>query len=177
MFFSHAVEATKTGIPVMRAMFLEFDGDRAVDYLDKQYMIGDSLLVAPIFKKSGEVSYYLPKGVWYNILTEKEYLGNTWITEKYDYFSMPLLVRENSILLEGHDETRCDYDYEKDLRVYFSHFNDGKTAIRNVYDKTGNLVCLICANCVGSDIYIELKGSLINPSFISLCNQNIILKK
>lgn len=177
MFFSHAVEATKTGIPVMRAMFLEFDGDRAVDYLDKQYMIGDSLLVAPIFKKSGEVSYYLPKGVWYNILTEKEYLGNTWITEKYDYFSMPLLVRENSILLEGHDETRCDYDYEKDLRVYFSHFNDGKTAIRNVYDKTGNLVCLICANCVGRDIYIELKGSLINPSFISLCNQNIILKK
>ena len=32
-------------------------------------MLGESLLVAPIFKESGEVEYYVPEGIWYNLLT------------------------------------------------------------------------------------------------------------
>ncbi len=40
----------------MRAMLLEFPDDPTCDYLDRQYMLGPSLLVAPVFSHSGEVS-------------------------------------------------------------------------------------------------------------------------
>ena len=51
---------------MMRPMFLEFPEDLTCETLDRQYMLGDSLMVAPIFKESGEVSYYLPEGIWTN---------------------------------------------------------------------------------------------------------------
>ena len=47
-------------MPMMRAMVLEFPEDPACDYLDRQYMLGESLLVAPIFTTDGVVDYYLP---------------------------------------------------------------------------------------------------------------------
>jgi alpha-D-xyloside xylohydrolase len=58
--FGAAVQAHTHGTPTMRAMMLEFPGDRGCDYLDRQYMLGDSLLVAPVFTYDGMVDYYLP---------------------------------------------------------------------------------------------------------------------
>ncbi len=49
---------------MMRAMVLEFPDDPACDYLDRQYMLGDDVLVAPVFSPSGEVTFYLPAGTW-----------------------------------------------------------------------------------------------------------------
>ncbi len=175
--YSHAVEAHEQGFPMLRAMFLEFEGDRAVDYLDKQYLLGDSLLVAPIFKETGEVDYYLPKGLWYNILTDKEYVGNTWIKEKYDYFSMPLLLRENSILLVGYRDDRPDYEFEKDLTIKLSHFVEGAKRIKNVYNQYGVLVGTITVLCLNSELNVQCDGVLTNPKFISLSNQKINIEK
>lgn len=45
------------GTPVMRSMFVEFPDDPACRTLDRQYMFGSSMLVAPVFTYSGEVSY------------------------------------------------------------------------------------------------------------------------
>ncbi len=45
------------GTPVMRSMFVEFPDDPACRTLDRQYMFGPSMLVAPVFTYSGEVSY------------------------------------------------------------------------------------------------------------------------
>ena len=45
------------GTPAMRSMFVEFPGDPACRTLDRQYMFGPSMLVAPVFTYSGEVSY------------------------------------------------------------------------------------------------------------------------
>jgi len=59
-----AVETHETGVPVMRPMFLEFPDDPACEHLDRQYMLGGSLLVAPVFREDGIVDYYLPDGVW-----------------------------------------------------------------------------------------------------------------
>ena len=53
----------------MRAMFLEFPDDPGCLQLDRQYMLGGSLLVAPIFNDEGTVQYYLPTGKWTNIIS------------------------------------------------------------------------------------------------------------
>lgn len=48
------------GTPVMRSMFVEFPDDPTCRTLDRQYMFGPDLLVAPVFTYSGDVEYYLP---------------------------------------------------------------------------------------------------------------------
>ena len=48
-----ALTAHNEGIPSMRAMVLSYTNDKMCNYLDKQYMLGDSLLVAPIFNDEG----------------------------------------------------------------------------------------------------------------------------
>ncbi|MBN2444114.1 MAG: alpha-xylosidase [Spirochaetales bacterium] len=94
-------EASVTGLPLMRPMLMEFPDDPGVDYLDRQYMLGPSLLVAPVFTTGGEVTFYLPKGTWTNFLTGRKVQGGQWISETHDFFSLPLYVRENSIIPTG----------------------------------------------------------------------------
>jgi len=85
------------GIPVMRPMMMEFADDRACDYLDKQYMLGDSLLVAPIFNSEGIADFYLPQGKWISLITGVEVEGGSWRSEKHSYLSLPLYVRSEKI--------------------------------------------------------------------------------
>lgn len=53
-----AQQAHTTGVPVMRAMVLEFPDDPTAAVLDRQYMLGEDLLVAPVFTDDGTVEYY-----------------------------------------------------------------------------------------------------------------------
>ncbi|MBN1965709.1 MAG: alpha-xylosidase [Anaerolineae bacterium] len=87
-----AQESTTHGWPMLRAMVLEFPGDPTCRYLDTQFMLGASLLVAPIFNPQGAVTYYLPAGQWRNLLTRETTTGGGWRTERHDYFSLPLWV-------------------------------------------------------------------------------------
>ena len=86
-------EACEKGIPVLRAMFLEFPNDPACSYLDRQYMLGSDLLAAPVFSED-EVTYYLPEGEWTQFLTGEKVKGNCWRTEKHGFLSIPLWKRE-----------------------------------------------------------------------------------
>jgi alpha-D-xyloside xylohydrolase len=87
-----AGEAHAHGWPMLRAMVLEFPDDLTCRYLDTQYMLGSALLVAPVFREDGEVSYYLPPGEWRHLLTGQTVSGPGWRTERYDYLSLPLWV-------------------------------------------------------------------------------------
>ncbi len=113
--YSGAVVTSRTGIPLMRSMALEFEGEENCRYLDKQYMLGDSLLVAPIFNEEGMAHYYLPKGRWVNYFTKEETDGNVWRKEKHDYLSIPLWVRENSVIPTGITFERADYTFTQNL--------------------------------------------------------------
>ena len=88
-----AQEAHEKGIPLLRAMFMEFPDDPACAYLDRQYMLGPDLLVAPVFSEDGEVSYYLPDGEWTRLLTGEKIKGGSWRTETHGFLSLPLLTR------------------------------------------------------------------------------------
>jgi alpha-D-xyloside xylohydrolase len=85
-----AKEACEKGLPVLRAMFLEFPNDPACEYLDRQYMLGSNILVAPVFSESGEVTYYLPEGEWTQVITGEKSKGACWKTEKHGFKSIPI---------------------------------------------------------------------------------------
>ncbi len=89
-----AADAHAHGWPMLRAMIAEFPGDPTCRYLDTQYMLGSSLLVAPVLSPTGDVTYYLPAGEWRHLLTGQRASGPGWRSERYDYFGLPLWVRE-----------------------------------------------------------------------------------
>ena len=95
------LEAHREGVPMMRAMLLEFPEDPACETLDRQYLLGGSLLVAPIFSEDGIVDYYLPAGRWTNFLTGKAQEGPGWRREQHGFLSLPLMVRPIPSLLWG----------------------------------------------------------------------------
>ncbi len=105
---------------MMRAMLIEFPDDRACDTLDRQYMLGESLLVAPIFTEEGTVDYYLPAGRWTNLLSGQVQEGPAWHHEKHDFLTLPLMVRPGTVLPMGAIDERPDYDYRDGVtfRVY-----------------------------------------------------------
>jgi alpha-D-xyloside xylohydrolase len=127
------------GIPMMRSMVLEFPEDISTHTLDLQYMFGDNLLVAPIFNEHGEVDFYVPEGRWTNYLTNKVLEGGRWYNETHDYMSLPLLVRPNSILIEGATDDQAEYDYASDITAHI--FELAKTTVKEtVVDSNGETV-------------------------------------
>lgn len=134
--YRNAIYTSETGVPMMRSMVLEFPDDRNASYLDKQYMLGDSLLVAPVFNDRSEASFYLPEGKWTDFLTGKTYEGGKWYTETVDYLHIPLLARENSIIAINPDAPGPEYDYSENLVFCVMGLTD--TAETTVYamDKT-----------------------------------------
>lgn len=109
--FQVGVDAAATGLPVLRPMQLEFPGDPAVAYLDRQYMLGTHILVAPVFSATGEVEFYLPAGTWTNLLTGEEVAGGCWRRERHGFTSLPLYVRPGAVIPWGARSDRPDYDY------------------------------------------------------------------
>lgn len=112
--FAQAIKCCEGGLPLLRAMVIEFPEDRTRATLDEQYMFGESLLVAPIFNDQGTVEYYLPKGTWTGLLDGKTREGPGWIKETFDSFHLPLLVREGHAILIGTGD-RPDYDWPSEL--------------------------------------------------------------
>ncbi|MEO8907260.1 MAG: alpha-xylosidase, partial [Microbacteriaceae bacterium] len=118
--FAAGVDASEHGVPVMRPMLLEFPDDPAVAYLDRQYMLGGDLLVAPVFDAAGTVQFYLPAGGWTSLLTGERIEGGSWRTEQHTLDSLPVYVRDGAVLPIGSRDDRPDYDYLEGLtlRVY-----------------------------------------------------------
>ncbi len=127
-----AHEAHREGVPMMRAMLLEFPDDPACETLDRQYLLGSSLLVAPVFAESGIVDYYLPAGRWTNLLTAEVSEGAGWHRAQHDFFSLPLMVRPNTILPLGAVDDRPDYDYADGVIFRVYELDDGSELTCNV---------------------------------------------
>jgi len=87
-------EASVTGIPAMRPMFLEFPDDPRTYDLDTQFMFGDGLLVAPVVEEGArQRPVYLPKGAWYDYWTGERLEGGREITVDAPLSTLPIFVR------------------------------------------------------------------------------------
>ncbi len=137
--FGQAVEAHRTGAPVLRPMFLSFPEDNNCLPLDRQYMLGSGLLVAPIFNEESMGEYYLPDGLWTHLLSGETRPGGRWHRESYDYFSLPLFVRPGSLLALGSNEERPDYDYARGVELHLYQLADGQEAACAVPDQEGGI--------------------------------------
>ena len=137
--YGAAVEAHEHGTPMMRPMMLEFPGDPACDTLDRQYMMGESLLVAPVFHADSHVDYYLPDGLWTSLLDGRKVQGGHWQKETHDFLSLPLMVRPGTVLPMGKHDDRPDYDYTDGLELHVYQLAEGQIVTVKIPDLKGQL--------------------------------------
>ena len=136
--FKEAVKTAKSGIPMMRPVFLEHEDDPTTFHIDKQYYLGEDILVAPIFNEEGTAQYYLPKGNWTHLLSNEvvSHTQGTWFKESYDYFSLPVYVREESVIVSGATCSTASYDYTKDVTIsIYQLVHEKDIEVYSVYGK------------------------------------------
>lgn len=132
--YKTSIDTSRSGVPTMRSMVLEFTEDKNCSYLDKQYMLGDNLLVAPIFNAESIGSFYLPKGTWTDFFTGETVEGGVWVEKEYDYLHLPLMARANSIVAIGACDEKPDYDYADGVELRAYALSDGVKAETTVYN-------------------------------------------
>ncbi|KAL4954152.1 glycosyl hydrolases family 31-domain-containing protein [Aspergillus filifer] len=183
-----AIETHKTGVPMLRACFLEYPDDPIAWHLDTQYFLGESLLVAPVFNAYGRVQYYIPEGEWYGILDGKIRSGGRYVTEDHDYFSLPVLLRPGSAIFRCTSESLGSvvYDWTKnnELLVNISKGMDTiaqiadyenpetiKLAVR-VYDIGETVTLTLVQGQIATPINVRVVNTRVRPSDLEMLDEN-----
>lgn len=138
----------QTGIPMMRAMVIDYADDPACLTLDRQYMLGGSLLCAPVFDESGIAEFYLPEGEWFDLLGAANApltKGGKWYRRRCSYLEMPVYVKPGSIIVCGDFKGDVCYDYLKNASVLICGLQDGQTASCTLYRAKGGIDLTITA--------------------------------
>ncbi|MCM1299416.1 MAG: alpha-xylosidase [[Eubacterium] siraeum] len=152
--WTQAVKTHVKGVPMMRAMVMDYSGDPVCLTLDKQYMLGDNLLVAPILNDEGLGEFYLPKGKWTDIISERVYEGEKFYHEKYDYFSLPCLARPNSIIAFGDFKKGFEYDYLENAEFVVYQPEEDAPITEKICDKDGKEIFSLTAVRHGDELEI-----------------------
>jgi alpha-D-xyloside xylohydrolase len=136
--YEAARQAHTEGVPMMRAMALEFPDDPVCAHLDRQYMLGGDLLVAPVFSDDGEVAYYVPEGTWTRLLDGERVAGPRWLRERHGLGSLPLLARPGSVVPLGARDDVPDYDYADGVTLHVHELADGARVTTTVPAAAGD---------------------------------------
>ena len=127
---------TQTGMPVMRPLVLMYEKDENVKQINDEFMIGDSILVAPVVGQ-GQTRrmIYLPEGEWYDYITGEKVSGNKWFIREAPIDVCPMYIRSGAILPTFAPQSyigEIDNDETLYLEVYgengkYIHYQDNGT--------------------------------------------------
>ena len=122
---SFTYQAHKTGLPVIRAAFLEFPNDEKTYIMHGAYFFGSEMFVAPIANPDGQRSVYFPKGTKYLEYFNKTsvYAGGTTAAVEMDLHYVPAYVRAGAIVprgrvYQGNDKWTENWSPELTIELY-----------------------------------------------------------
>ncbi|MCF8226046.1 MAG: alpha-xylosidase [Bacteroidales bacterium] len=95
--YAQAHDCSEKGLPMLRALFVEFPGDPGSWLIDNQYMFGSDMLVAPLFSDELSRDVYLPSGTWIDYQTGTAYNGG-WHHIESGEVPIVALVRAGSVI-------------------------------------------------------------------------------
>ncbi|MBN8580580.1 MAG: alpha-xylosidase [Anaerolineae bacterium] len=156
--FRAAMQAHQHGTPMLRAMMMEFLDDPACTALDLQYMLGDALLVAPVFTHDGNVSYYVPAGHWTNLLNGEQVEGPGWRRENHDFLSLPLLARPNTVIPIGAHNDKPDYDYSQNITLHVFELEENQQVNVEIPNLNGQVETVFEVSRAKNIIHIQRHG-------------------
>jgi len=158
--YAEAARTHREGVPMMRAMPVAFPEDRGCDTLDRQYMLGDALLVAPVLSSDNAVDYYVPEGRWTNLLDGRVVEGGRWVREEHSFLSLPLMVRPGSLIPIGRCKERPDYDYADGVTLQLFELAEGETATTVVPMVSGEVAIKATARRSNGCITVAVQGAV-----------------
>ena len=122
-------QASETGLPAMRPLFLEFPEDGAVAGADDEFLFGSDLLVAPVlWEAATSRDIYLPKGEWFDYWTGKKYSGGKSIHVPVTIDSIPMFVRGGGFIFRQPVVQSTDEMPGNSLRVLVASAAESKSA-------------------------------------------------
>lgn len=137
--YTYARTAFDTGMPLIRALLLEYPEDTETFKLESEFLLGKELLVAPVVEKDAvEKQVYLPQGEWIDFNDGKtRYRGKQWITYPVTLSAIPLFVKRGSIIPEI--PVQQYIGEKKNAPVWFDIFPaaEGRTADFTLYEDDG----------------------------------------
>ncbi|MGM0603819.1 MAG: glycoside hydrolase family 31 protein [Bacillota bacterium] len=108
-------QSSQTGIPVMRPLIMEFPEDEKCENLSDQFMIGESLMAAPVYQPDQDKRMlYLPEGKWIDFWSNEIYQGGEHIIVDAPLDILPLFVRAGTIIPLNE---KLNYVDEKEIEV------------------------------------------------------------
>ena len=140
--YAQAKDCTERGLPMVRALFVEFPHDPGAWLIEDEYMFGSSILVAPLLESGDARSVYLPEGKWIDYQSGDIYDGG-FKTINVGDIPCVILVRDGSIIPHAPlAQHTADIDWTAvELREYRSSddikcsgiiYKPGDTAIQTV---------------------------------------------
>lgn len=180
-------QESKTGLPIMRPLILNYPADQKVSNMNDQFMVGDQILVSPVLQAGVTAKMvYLPQGKWHDYWTGDVYDGNQYIVKDAPLDVLPIFVKDNTLLPVDHYEnyvdcqkydqitfklygTQAKYDHYQDNGLDFD-YQLGKYNVYHVYaDENAAEVTLIHS---GYDrhyqkIIVELNGKKLKFAYKS----------
>ncbi len=154
--YAQAKKCTEAGLPMMRALFVEFPDDAGSWLIDNEYLFGEDILVAPLFEEVTERDVYLPKGNWIDYQTGIKYKGG-WHSIEAGEIPIVMLVKDGAIIphIKLAQSTK-DMDWsELELKIYGNINTDAKGLVCLPSD---NLLHAVTAKKVGNEWQINKDG-------------------
>ena len=97
--YNLAQEMSFKGEPIVSPLFYHFEDDENTLEINDEYMVGDSLLVAPILDKDARRRMiYLPKGTWIDLFTGKKYIGGKHIIFAENLAESGYFIKNNTLI-------------------------------------------------------------------------------
>jgi alpha-D-xyloside xylohydrolase len=96
--YAQAKDSSERGLPMVRALFIEYPGDPGSWQVDDEYLFGSDILVAPLMETGAtERNVYLPPGQWIDYQTAKVFAGG-WHTIAAGQIPVVMLVRDGAVV-------------------------------------------------------------------------------
>lgn len=134
--YNEFYKAGKTGLPIMRPLVLEYPDDENVHNLCDQYLYGENIMVAPVYRPSTiKRCVYIPEGTWYNYWTGERYEGKNYILADAPLDVLPIYIKEGSIIPTIPE---MNYTGEKPADVLILDIYPGEQGLYTLYEDDGS---------------------------------------
>ncbi len=149
--YTQAKHSSENGLPMVRALFVEFPNDPGSWLIDDQYLFGSDILVAPMMENGDARDVYLPPGQWVDYQTGKKY-NNGWNNIKVGTIPVIMLVREGAVIPHAKlAQTTKEIDWSNiELKAYAA----GKSATATLFTPGDAQIGTIKIERTGNDLKI-----------------------
>ena len=134
--YAQAKDCSERGLPMVRALFVEYPDDPGAWLVEDEYLFGSQILVAPLMESGSSRTVYLPRGKWIDYQSGKVYEGG-WQTINVGEIPAVILVRDGSLIPHAKLAQRTDQIDWNDIELRPYRAADGTTC-RGLLFKPGD---------------------------------------